>query len=119
MTNTNDTEKMSGEQLLKYAKDLSSLNQDMKKETRQLIKYAEDVSILYEDSKKKRAQLQKTHDELEEKTYALRERIKDLNCLYSISTLLENPKSSVEYILQEIVKLMHSCHLHFPGWRTP
>lgn len=70
MTNINDTETMSREQLLKYAQDLASLNQDMKKESRQLIKYAEDLSILYEDSKKKRKILQKTQKELSENYYS-------------------------------------------------
>ncbi|MDM8537019.1 response regulator [Desulfobacterales bacterium HSG17] len=47
------------------------------------------------------------HDEmLEKQTHDLKERIKELNCLYSISGIVEKPGISLEEIIQQIVKLI-------------
>ncbi|MBN1136360.1 MAG: GAF domain-containing protein [Anaerolineae bacterium] len=44
---------------------------------------------------------------------ALRERVKELDCLYSISRLAEQPDTSLEEILQSIVELVP------PAWQFP
>ena len=44
---------------------------------------------------------------------ALRERIKELNCLYGLSRLVEQPGISLEEILQGMVELIP------PGWHYP
>jgi PAS domain S-box-containing protein len=48
-----------------------------------------------------------------ERTHEVEERIKELNCLYSISKLLETPGISLEQILQGIAGLMP------PAWQYP
>ena len=47
------------------------------------------------------------------KTHDLGERIKEINCLYSISNLFENQDISLEEIFQTIVNLMP------PSWQYP
>jgi len=50
---------------------------------------------------------------LHKRTYELRERVKELNCLYSISQLVDNPNISIEKIMQGIVDLIPA------GWQYP
>jgi len=57
-----------------------------------------------------RTQVQKA---LNRKTHDLGERIKEINCLYSISNLFESQDISLEEILQTIVNLMP------PSWQYP
>ncbi len=88
--------------------------------------------------KKAEAELQKTHDQLELKveertkelqeelnerkqvekalkntSHILDERIKELNCLYGISSLIEKPKTTLKEILQGAVDLIP------PSWQYP
>ena len=51
--------------------------------------------------------------ELRQLTHELSERVKELNCLYAISQLVENPDISLEEILQRIVELLP------PAWQYP
>ncbi len=51
----------------------------------------------------------KTADELCLLTCALRERVKELDCLYGFSHIVENAAGSLEYILVETVKLLRSA----------
>jgi two-component system, cell cycle sensor histidine kinase and response regulator CckA len=50
---------------------------------------------------------------LRQKTYELGERIKELNCLYSISNLVEKPDISLDEIIQGTVELIP------PSWQYP
>ena len=50
---------------------------------------------------------------LQQRTYELAERVKELNCLYSISTLIEKPAITFDQILQGTVELLPS------GWQYP
>jgi PAS domain S-box-containing protein len=50
---------------------------------------------------------------LEQRTHDLSKRIKELNCLYSVSSLLENPDISLPRITQGIIDLIPSC------WQYP
>ncbi len=50
---------------------------------------------------------------LQKRTFELDERIKELNCLYGMSRLIEKPNISLEKILQGIVDLIP------PAWRYP
>lgn len=45
-------------------------------------------------------------DELKKKTHDLGERVKELNCLYGISELIEKPGTKLEEIIQGIVELI-------------
>lgn len=47
--------------------------------------------------------------ELHKRTHELAERVKELNCLFSISHLVEKPDISLNEILQSIVNLIPSC----------
>lgn len=53
-------------------------------------------------------------EELKRRTHDLGERVKELNCLYGISRLREDPKLSVPEILQRIVELIPPAW-HYPG----
>jgi len=55
----------------------------------------------------------KADEEKERLLYNVSERIKELNCLYSLSKLVEKPDISVEGILQGIVKLLPTA------WQYP
>ena len=54
-----------------------------------------------------------TFEELREKTHDLGERVKELNCLYGISKLIETPEISLDDILQGTVNLIP------PSWQYP
>jgi signal transduction histidine kinase len=54
-----------------------------------------------------------SESELYELNYKLRERIKELNCLYGISTLVEERNTSIDTILQGVVNLLP------PSWQYP
>ena len=43
---------------------------------------------------------------LQQKTYQLQERMKELNCLYGISKFIENSNGSLDYIIQKTVDLI-------------
>jgi PAS domain S-box-containing protein len=51
--------------------------------------------------------------EVKKRTRDLNERVKELNCLYTISSVLDEPSLAVEKIFREIVDLIPS------GWRFP
>ncbi|MFW6209492.1 MAG: sensor histidine kinase [Spirochaetota bacterium] len=50
--------------------------------------------------------------ELQKKHLALRERVKELNCLYSISTLVSTPGITLDQIIQGIVELIPPAFQH-------
>jgi len=54
-----------------------------------------------------------TQHVLRKRTYDLTERVKELNCLYGISKLIENPELSIEEIIQGTVDLIP------PAWQHP
>jgi hypothetical protein len=54
-----------------------------------------------------------SESELRELAHKLSERIKELNCLYGISKLVEEGNSSVDEILQDVVDLIP------PSWQYP
>ncbi len=56
---------------------------------------------------------QRTEEKLKNTTHDLGERVKELNCLYSISSLIEKPKIRLEEILQGAVDLIP------PSWQYP
>ncbi len=58
-------------------------------------------------------QLEETERALQKRTYDLNERIKELNCLYGISQLVEKQHISLEEINQRIVDLIP------PAWQHP
>ncbi len=58
-------------------------------------------------------ELKKTEKALQKKTHDLGERIKELNCLYGISKLLEGPWRSKKEIFPQILSLIP------PGWQYP
>ena len=79
-------------ELLEYQKKNKELNEDLTREI------------------KKRKHVEK---ELKQISYGLGERIKELNCLYSISKLRERTDFSLEDILQTIVDFIP------PAWQYP
>jgi hypothetical protein len=54
-----------------------------------------------------------SESELRELTHKLSERVKELNCLYGISRLVEDRNSSIDEILQGVIDLMP------PAWQYP
>jgi two-component system cell cycle sensor histidine kinase/response regulator CckA len=62
---------------------------------------------LIESSKGKRME-----DALKKKTHDLNERVKELNCLYAISKLIETPDISLDEIIQGVVDLIPLALVH-------
>jgi len=56
---------------------------------------------------------QQAEEEIAERTYQLKERVKKLNCLYSVSNLAEEMGISLEEILQRTVEVIP------PSWQYP
>ena len=55
----------------------------------------------------------RAEEELRERTHNLGERVKELNCLYGISRLVERPGISLEELLRETVEMIP------PAWQYP
>jgi len=75
---------------------------DNEQNVTQIIEYCLDIT----ERKKAKEVLKKT-------TYNLNERIKELNCLYGLSELVEKPNISLEEIFQGMANLI------LPGWQYP
>ena len=69
--------------------------------------YLKDLSI--EDTTERK----KAERRLQQRTYDLRERIKEINCLYKTSKLLEEPKKLLEEIFPQVLESIP------PGWQYP
>ena len=77
--------------------------------TREMIKFFEGIGAGIGIALKRR----QAAETLENRTHALNERVKKLNCLYGMSKLLEVPDISLQKILQEVVDLIP------PSWQYP
>jgi PAS domain S-box-containing protein len=84
--------------------------------------YAESTgAIIYHDGKpfailgiaRDITERKQVEDALQQRTYDLGERVKELNCLYGISNLVEKPDISLEEIFQGVVDLIP------PSWQYP
>ncbi len=84
-----------------------------------LIEFLLILALLMQMTKRHRAEhaLTKSHNKLEkkvqERTYELGERIKELNCMYGLSKLIEKPKISLAQVLQGTADLIPS------SWQYP
>jgi PAS domain S-box-containing protein len=75
---------------------------DIQGEVTQIIEYTLDIT-----------ERKRMEDELRERTHQLGERVKELNCLYGITALVEKPDTSLEEILQGTAELIP------PSWQYP
>ncbi|HON86274.1 MAG TPA: histidine kinase [Syntrophorhabdaceae bacterium] len=87
--------------------------QDMEKDYTRLLKKIDRLNAQVATLKKLELRHKKTRDLLKRKTHALGERIKELNCLYNISYLVEKYGISLEKILSGIVEIIP------PAWQYP
>ena len=78
-----------------------------------LLEYRRENKVLKEDLTREIKKRKRVEKELEQVSHSLGERIKELNCLYSISKLRERTDFSLEDILQAIVDLIP------PAWQYP
>ena len=78
-----------------------------------LLEYQRKNKVLKEDLTREIKKRKRVEKELEQVSHRLGERIKELNCLYSISELRERTDFSLEDILQAIVDLIP------PAWQYP
>ena len=78
-----------------------------------LLEYQKKNKVLKEDLTREIKRRKRVEKELEQVFHSLGERIKELNCLYSISKLRERTDFSLEDILQAIVDLIP------PAWQYP
>jgi hypothetical protein len=78
-----------------------------------LLEYRRKNKVLKEDLTRELKKRKRVEEELEQVSHSLGERIKELNCLYSISKLRERTDFSLEDILQAIVDLIP------PAWQYP
>ena len=86
---------------------------NMNEQTEELSELEPEIS----EREKAEEALQKAHDELEqrvkERTHDLGERIKELNCLYGISKLIEKSGICLEEIIKGVVDIIP------PSWQYP
>ena len=54
----------------------------------------------------------KAADKLRKREKELTERVKELNCLYAVSKLVENPETSIETVLRKIVEIIPTSMQH-------
>ncbi len=103
-----DAEKQFGTLTVSIPKDLIEDEQEhcLLEEIAEDIGFALKNIALEEEKKKADRNLQKTVEELTERT-------KELNCLYSISRLIERRRYSLEEILRDVVKLIPAA------WKYP
>jgi hypothetical protein len=85
------------------------INEDLEKKIKQLeleiLKYQLKNKVLNEDLTREIKKRKRVEKELGQISHSLGERIKELNCLYSISKLRERTDFSLEDILQAIVEM--------------
>ncbi|MGD8256539.1 MAG: hypothetical protein PVH56_03125 [Desulfobacterales bacterium] len=79
----------------------------------EILEYQRKNKVLNEDLTREIKKRKRVEKELEQVSHSLGERIKELNCLYSISKLRECTDFSLEDILQAIVDLIP------PAWQYP
>jgi hypothetical protein len=79
----------------------------------EILEYQRKNKVLNEDLTREIKKRKRVEKELEQVSHSLGERIKELNCLYSISKLRERTNFSLEDILQAIVDLIP------PAWQYP
>jgi hypothetical protein len=79
----------------------------------EILEYQRKNKVLNEDLTREIKKRKRVEKELEQVSHSLGERIKELNCLYSISKLRERTDFSLEDILQAIVDLIP------PAWQYP
>ena len=79
----------------------------------EILEYRRKNKVLNEDLTREIKRRKRVEKELEQVSHSLGERIKELNCLYSISKLRERTDFSLEDILQAIVDLIP------PAWQYP
>ena len=91
--------------------------QDLERRIKQLeleiLEYQRKNKVLNEDLTREIKRRKHVEKELEQVSHSLGERIKELNCLYSISKLRERTDFSLEDILQAILDLIP------PAWQYP
>ena len=101
---TEVTKRTDAEDKLKKAHD--GLEKKVEERTEELAKANNELIGEIEDRKQ-------AEETLQRKTYDLDERVKELNCLYGISSLVEKPGISLEEIFQGLVDLIP------PSWQYP
>jgi len=79
----------------------------------EILEYQKKNKVLNEDLTREIKKRRRVKKELKQVSFSLGERIKELNCLYSISKLRERTDFSLEDILQAIVDLIP------PAWQYP
>lgn len=57
--------------------------------------------------------LKQSESQLHQQTHDLEERVKELNCLFSISNIFQNPQTTIEHVFQKTVELIP------PAWQYP
>lgn len=87
--------------------------QNLDGEEGKLLKKIEKLNIQLARLKKSEEKHKKIKEILQKKTHALGERVKELNCLYGISNLVEKHGISLEKILLGIVNIIP------PAWQYP
>lgn len=86
-----------------------SVNKDNSRLLKELMPLRNQITKL----KASEREYKQTKKALQKKTHALGERIKELNCLYAISNLVEKHNISLEKILQGVVDIIP------PAWQYP
>ncbi len=90
--------------------EIEKMSDDSKEMTKKLIKIIESLEAEIVERKRAEESLRKAHDNLEAR---VGERVKELNCLYSISKLAEKENITIEEMLQGTVDIIP------PSWQYP
>jgi signal transduction histidine kinase len=89
--------------------DAKIVKKDKAPSSSQLVLLRREIAQLKASERKNK----KIKEMLQKKTHALGERVKELNCLYTISNLVEKYPISLDYILRGIVDIIP------PAWQYP
>ena len=98
--------KRAEEQLKASEQQLQTVNQQLQASEQQLRAANQQLQA-------NNQQLQAKEEELQKTNYALGERIKELNCLYGLSQLVDRPGMTLERVFQGLVELIP------PSWQYP
>ncbi len=104
----------SNQLLMASEQQLKAANQQLNASNQQLMASEQQLKAANQQLDTSNQQLMASEEETKRHAHDLGERVKELNCLYTIASIVERPGVTIEEILQEAVNVIPPAW-HYPG----